>query len=228
MNTMKFLLIATFGLLILALAGSFGLMQQGEPDRSDEITQLKKDYQRLTSELAELRSTPHSTNHHSAAPLSSSQPTISYTSPDQPHPLTPTTPIEIEQETEIQALKDKIKQLAAVAEANTAQTDTADPTLRREERKQIDRIQFIKNALLKAVVVEWNTDGNFAVIEIKELDLVTQGSVLTVRRGDGVIGRLEVQYIADAKNAIANPVKGSFPEGSGVEVGDELIEPPVY
>ena len=223
---MKLLLIATFGLLVLALVGSFGLMRQGEPDRADQIAQLKKDYHRLTSELAELRSTPHSSPGYTT-PLSNPTPTTPFTSPNLPS-LTPALASETAQETEIQALKEKVKQLTAVAEANTAQTGPADPTLRREERKQIDRIQFIKNALLKAVVVEWNTDGNFAVIEIKELDLVTQGSVLTVRRGDGVIGRLEVQYIADAKNAIANPVKGSFPEGSGVEVGDELIEPPVY
>jgi len=209
MNTMKILLGATFGLLLIALTYSFAATKDGGTHAS-EIAQLREDNQRLRKGLEELRNTP-----------SNSYPTATYQA-TLPQPT-----VEPAQQEKIIMLQEQVKQLKAIAEEKTTSPEE-DRTLLREERKQIERIQFIKNALLKAVVIEWNPDGQFAVIEIKKLDLVNPGSVLTVRRGDGVLGRLEVQYIADGKNAIANPVLGSFPEGSNVEVGDELIEPPIY
>lgn len=209
MNTMKLLLGATFGLLVIALAYSFSIMGNGGSHTS-EIAKLQEDSKRISQALEELRSTAHS----------------SFTAPAYQPPATQPVLQPAEQE-EITQLKAQVEQLKAIAEENTA-TPEEDRALAREERKQIERINFIKNALLKATVSEWSSDGNFAVIEIKQLNLVQPGSLLTVRRGDGVLGRLEVQYIADGKNAIANPIQGSFPKGSSLEVGDELIEPPVY
>ena len=96
------------------------------------------------------------------------------------------------------------------------------------DRKNRVRASTIKAALLQARVVQWADDG-FAVIEVHRDDLQV-GTILAIRRQTGIYGQLVVDKLyPEEGQAIANPVKGTFPTGGepDVQPGDDLIIPPL-
>ena len=103
----------------------------------------------------------------------------------------------------------------------------SNPTIK-ADRKNRARASTIKAALLQARVVKWADDG-FAVIRVHRDDLQV-GTILAIRRQTGIYGQLVVDKLyPEEGQAIANPVKGTFPTGGkpDVQPGDDLIIPPL-
>jgi|AntRauTorckE6833_2_1112554.scaffolds.fasta_scaffold17173_2 Skp family chaperone for outer membrane proteins len=213
---MTVLLGATFALLLAAVVLSFQNMNQGVANASPEelkrlqgqIDELKIEQERMKIER-ELQK----------APLS-----------DEPSA------------TEVEEMKAdlaaKEAEIAALAEEKSeaekkAQTyrDEAGFIGQRELEKHDDeqrRARLIYNALLIGRIKEYVADpdfGGFTTIDVVLPDQVKVGSVLAIRRNNGILGQVKITDVSP-DGAIGNPLPG-FGEGAP-QVGDELIIPPQF
>ena len=91
----------------------------------------------------------------------------------------------------------------------------------------------VRNQWLQAKVIEWVPrkpdlqTGGFAIIELHRA--MPPGTILAIRKGGSIYGRLKVDHVyADKNQASANPVPGTFTDGKNpdIKAGDELILPP--
>jgi hypothetical protein len=100
-----------------------------------------------------------------------------------------------------------------------------------ESRDRVQRrARQISEALVAAVVLEAASDefGEFIVLQVKMPENAKTGSVLGIRRNDGIIGQLRVTD-SNPDGAVATPVVGTFFGGPiDVKPGDELIVPPQF
>jgi hypothetical protein len=231
MNTMKILLGATIALLVAGLVYSWSAQTAGR--RNAAPTELAKQQQTLAEirleiervkaerELSELRQGAGSAGGATAPTPSASE--------------------EANRISEMEALLRKTEEEKA-ALANDKEKAERNAQVARDEAGQVgqraiesrDRVQRrarqISEALVAAVVIEAASDefGAFIVLQVKMPENSKVGSVLGVRRNDGIIGQLRITD-SSPEGAIATPVVGTFFGGPiDVKQGDELIVPPQF
>ncbi|MGJ8675951.1 MAG: hypothetical protein ACSHX0_00395 [Akkermansiaceae bacterium] len=209
MNITQILLSSTAVMLLVAIILSYGDMRSGvaEEGRKQSASQLIEENARLQAELDRLRS-------GMVAPAAQIEipPTMSE------ERLT-----EIEKQNDLlkqQLVAEEDKRKQAEAEA-MALTERQSGKINKEER----RARMIAMAMVMAQVSEVAEQDGISVIvlDVKMPDQVQMNTQLAIRRGNGIIGRVEVSNIVDG-NVFADPLPGTFPGGSiDVKVGDELI-----
>jgi hypothetical protein len=224
MDTLKILLAATVALLVGALAVALNKGGAGKDGEKSEYAEIKLEIEKLRMErenleaqrkLEELRSASVKA---AATPSPAAAPSINE-----------------------QAALEKIAQL----EAEKAAADTAAAKAERKaetyseeaafvggqvlERRdnELRRARLIKDAMRMATVAEWVEEGEFggfATVQILERDNVQVGTVLSVRRNTGILGKIKIESIS-MEGVIANPVT-AFP-GPKPQAGDDLIIDPM-
>lgn len=226
MDTMKLLLGATVALLLGALAMSWQGLKQGEKNASPEevariqreVAEMKLDQERLKLEL-ERQNLRHGT------------------APVQAVPVTPAPVIQDDLEAQLAAKEAELAKVQtdkSKAERDVkTYRDEAGIIAQRELEKsdaELKRARLISQALLVGRIHEYVEDpktGGIAVIEIampQQVD-VKVGTVLAIRRNNGVLGQLKVTSV-EPEGAIASPVTAF--EITKPQPGDELIIPPQY
>lgn len=215
MNVTQILLGSTAAMLLAALILSYGAMRGGEAEdgRKHSASELMQENARLQAEIDRLRR---------GQPMAGAVPQI-----EPPESMSQTKLREIEGQNallqeQLAAEKEKKEQ----AEAETlAMTQRQSGRLNKEER----RARLIAQAMLMAQVKEIaDEDGIYVIVlDVKVHQSVRLDTELAVRRGTGIIGRLKVSTMVDG-NVFADPLPGTFPGGKiDVNVGDELIIPPL-
>ena len=146
----------------------------------------------------------------------------------------------------VEELRAEMAELRCAHEAELAKVERENELLKEEAKqgliskpmieaakKQKARASTVKQAWIQAKVIEWVAQqpdqeaGGFAIIELHRD--VQPGTILAIRRQTGIYGRLEVDHVYPGKKqASANPVRGTFPDGTTpvIKPGDELILPP--
>jgi hypothetical protein len=226
MDTMKLLLGATVALLLGALAMSWQGLKQGEKNASPEevariqreVAEMKLDQERLKLELER-------------------QNLRNGTAPVQAVPVTPAPVIQNDLEAQLAAKEAELAKVQtdkSKAERDVkTYRDEAGIIAQRELEKsdaELKRARLISQALLVGRIHEYVEDpktGGIAVIEIampQQVD-VKVGTVLAIRRNNGVLGQLKVTSV-EPEGAIASPVTAF--EITKPQPGDELIIPPQY
>jgi cell division protein FtsB len=248
MNMITVLLGATGLLLVVAVALSFGAMNN-HTDKAEvarlkaEIAALQVQEQQLAAPGALLTLHPTPLALAPAAPVgldSSGSPAPNPAPFAVPPNNDDVPPIGDEAaiaklEQEIRDADQKFAELALKTEGvelenkvlKQEQDLISNPTIK-ADRKNRARASTIRAALLQARVVQWAEDG-FAVIDVHRDDLQV-GTILAIRRQTGIYGQLVVDKLyPEEGQAIANPVKGTFPTGGkpDVQPGDDLIIPPL-
>lgn len=215
MNITHILLGSTAAILIAALFLSYSAMKNGEAENGRRVSAeaLMEDNIRLQAEIARLRSGQ------------------GYRSP-QPNPTPEAVPEEKLNELEQQnrLLREQLE--TAQQKAQQAEEEAIALTEREAGKQNSEkrRANLIQQATLMAQVKEVAEDQGIHVIvlDVKMRDYVPEGLELGIRRGTGIIGRLQVSRIDIDGNYFADPLPGSFPGGAiDVSVGDELIVPPL-
>jgi hypothetical protein len=230
MNTMKILLGATIALLVAGLVFSWNAKDKGRENAPPDqlaatkliVEELRAERERLRAEreLIELRQQQGSASTQGSAPTATE---------------------EAARIAEMEELLRKTEAEKAALETDKQKAER-DAQVARDEAGQIgqraiesrDRLQRrarqISEALVAAVVIESAKDefGEFIVLDVKMPENARIGSVLGIRRNDGIIGQLRVTD-SSPEGAIATPVVGTF-FGDPVEVrkGDQLIVPPQF
>ena len=215
MNITQILLGSTAAILLAALILSYNAMKGGvaEDGRRQSARELIEQNERLQAEILRLR-----TGHGYAGAGSQVQ---------MPASMSAEKLSELEEQNRL--LKEQVgaeqkKREQAQAEAQ-ALTERQSGKLNKEQR----RAKLISMAMLMAQVSEVAQDEGIyvVVIDVKMREQVHDGTELAIRRGTGIIGRLKVSR-DDSGNYFADPIPGSFPGGEiDVQVGDELIIPPL-
>ena len=216
MNITQILLGSTGAMLLAALILSWGAMkgEELEDGRRVSAKDLMQENARLQAEIDRLRT---------GQPIAGAVSKV-----DVPDAMSKTKLREIEERNAalaVQLAEEKKKRELAEEEAS-ALTQREAGKLNKEQR----RAKMIGMAMLQAQVKEIGMrEGK---IEIVVIDVMRPQSVrvkteLAIRRGTGIIGRLEVSNIDLEGNVIAVPLPGTFPGGKmEINVGDELIIPP--
>jgi hypothetical protein len=219
MDTLKILLAATVALLVGALAVALNKGGNGKEAESAEIAGIKLEIEKLRMERENLEAQRRLQTLQEAnakAPAAPAAPAIND-----------------------QAIAEKIAELEAknaALEASTAKAERKAETADQEaafvggqmlERRdnELRRARLISQATPMARVALWQADQGFAVVEVLEQDSVQEGTVLSVRRKTGILGKLKIDSIT-IEGAIANPVT-TFPNGIQPEPGDDLIMDPM-
>lgn len=215
MNITHILLGSTAAILIAALILSYSAMKNGEAEDGRRVSAeaLMEDNIRLQAEIVRLRS---------------GQEYGSATQPIQTPEVVPEEKLtELEKQNRLLS-----EQLEAEQKKRAQAEEEAMALAEREAGKQNAekrRANLIQKATLMAQIKEVAEDQGIHVIvlDVKMRDHVREGQELGIRRGTGIIGRLQVSRIDIDGNYFADPLPGSFPGGSiDVNIGDELIVPP--
>ena len=216
MNITHILLGSTAAILIAALLLSYSAMKNGEAEDGRRVSAeaLMEENIRLQAEIARLR------NGQDYGPAAQVAQTLEVVPEEK---LT-----ELEQQNRL-----LIEQLEAEQKKRQQAEEETMALVEREAGKQDSekrRAKLIQKATLMAQVKEVAQDQGIYVIvlDVKMRDHVREGQELGIRKGSGIIGRLQVSRIDIDGNYFADPLPGSFPGGSiDVKVGDELIVPPL-
>lgn len=217
MNITQILLGSTAAMLLVALILSFSAMKSGEAEdgREQTATELMEENARLQAEIERLRS-----GRAIAGPAAAVE---------APNGMS---------EKELDAIKENNRLLteqleAAKKEKELAEQEAAAITERQAGKhdKEGRRARLISQAMLMAQVKEVAKDEesgiHVIVLDVKMREQVRVGTELAIRRGTGIIGRLNVSSESDG-NVFADPLPGTFPSGEiDVKTGDELIIPPM-
>lgn len=217
MDSMKILLSVTVALLIGALVLSWQGKNRGVANASND--ELK----RISMQLSELRK-----DNERLASMNRSQ-----VAPPAPRPQAP--PQVAEDPTEVERLKLQLAELEAdkrkaERDAQVAEKEALTIAQRDVEKNdtELRRSRLISQAMLIAKVREYIDDpaaGGFVTLDVVDTANVQPGTVLAIRRNNGILGQLKISDVT-AEGAIANPMPGF-----GVnkpQPGDELIIPPAY
>jgi hypothetical protein len=223
MNMMSVLLGATGVLLVAALALSFGSLNTGlgKDSTKDEIALLRAEVQAIRQQEDTLQALRQGK-------------TIAPTSPVTTFVLPSHT---AEDDAILAAQNDALKEQIESLEEQVADSEKKADVYRDEagfigqtilENNNSDqrRARLVREALLIATVTEWAEAEGFAVITIQRPDLVQEGSILGIRRNNGVLGQVQISQIYEGGQATADP--HLFPGGLiDIQPGDELIVPPL-
>ncbi len=218
-NTLTILLGATFALLLAAVVLSFQGMKEGVRNApQDEMSRLQTQLDQLRIQQDNLALENQRRQLYS-----------------NPVPQT-AGPSEIERmKAELAAKEAEMARLAA----EKADAEKKADTYRDEagfiggrelgkKDEELRRTTLIHNALLVGRLSEYVNDpelGGFATIEVIMPELVQAGTILDIRRNNGILGKLKISEVT-AEGAIASPMSGF----GKVEpkAGDELILPPQF
>lgn len=227
MDTLKILLAATVALLVGALAVALNKGGSGKDEDKTEYAEIKLEIEKLRLERENLEQQRRlqmlqdaTLRTREAAPSPPPIPTM--TAANDEAAMAKIQELEA-QNAALEAGKAKAEHKADVADKEAAFVGGA--MLERHDKTERRRRQ-IANAMLMATVKEWAEDPNsgaFAIIDVVERDKVQQGTQLSVRRKDGILGKLRVDSVT-VEGVIANAVT-AFP-GPKPEPGDDLILDP--
>ncbi len=224
MDTLKILLAATVALLVGALAVALNKNSSGKDGDKTELAQIQLEIEKLRMERENLEQQRQLQTLRDATRV----------------PVAP--PVAAAPAINDQAAMDKIRELEAAnaaLEASNAKNERKVDVLDKEAAymsgagaailsghdKSERRIRQVANAMLMASVKEWHDDelGGFAVVNIVENDKVQVGTVLSVRRNSGILGKIRIESIT-GEGVVASAATG-FP-GPKPEAGDDLILDP--
>jgi hypothetical protein len=211
MDTIKILLGMTVALLVGALAMSWKNFRQ------DVRATPKKEMAELQRQIAEIDQQQKQLQEERER-LMGGQPLTPKASPSQAVPATPVPEVSPQDVPETGAVfGDDLQPQQAIPETPDK------PAMASPE----DRAKAIAVAPVVAKIKEWVEDpnlGTFVTIQVMDAAAVKAETVLCVRRGTGILGRLKVSEV-DGGEALANPsaVFGDVKP----KVGDELIVEPV-
>ena len=217
MNITHILLGSTAAMLIAALILSYSAMKGGEAedDRRTSAKALMEENFRLQAEISRMR-----TNQAYAGSQQAASP---------PQNMSVEKLGELEEQNIL--LREQVAAEKKKREQAEAETEVMTEREAGKQNKEQRRAKLISIATLMAQVSEVAQDQGIYVIvlDVKLANQVREGTELAIRRGTGIIGRLVVSRIDIDDNFFADPLPGSFPGGKiDVEVGDELIVPPVW
>ncbi len=221
MNTTNILLATTSLLVLAAFFLSFGKFSRdsGSNDASVERQQVEAEIARLESEREALRLSAYRT-----APTPYPISPVAVPEPVAPEPAQS----EISEETAAQ-LEETRQQLEEANRKNEV-LEKETSMIHKRETAEAQRTEKAENrvriALLMGTVDSVNTEYGFLTFGAKNGLNFTTGQELGIRRGSGILGRIEVssvqgdQYSANIK---PNAYAGGLPQ---VRIGDELIRLP--
>ncbi len=152
--------------------------------------------------------------------------------------------VEVEDEAEADAVAEQLAEMKAMMERQKLayerdmlrmREDLAKTEVERDaervERERIEiqlrqRVAQIRTASKLTTIIEVFPDQGFVVIGAGESKNVSVGQRFRVRRGDKVVGQVEITSV-DYENAVADPVPGTLIRDSGdaswLLVGDDII-----
>lgn len=215
MDTLKILLGATVALLLGALAVSVKTMRSGvETAPAEDVSQMRQQLREIELEMERLKMEKERLALQEAA-----------NTPLLNEPVTRGEAKEKVSELEARMLQLEAEAEEAKLEAEVAEKEAGFLTERYTEdrNKSERRARVIREAMKIAVIREWVDDpnfGGFAVLEINSPENVQSGSILAIRRNDGILGKLRVGEIT-IEGAVANPTT-AFGDVKP-QPGDELI-----
>lgn len=219
MNITQILLGTTAALLLAALVFSYTSMQDGVQQNKLSLSakELMEENKRLEAELIRMRT--------GRAPAVAAQPIEA--------------PKNVDNE-RMRALEEQNKLLKEkMADEEKRRKQAEEETLAMNERhaekydKESRRARLIEQAMIMAQIKEVareKEDGpiQLIVLEARSEQGVRVGTELAIRRGTGIVGRVQVSNIDISGNIFADPLPGTFPGGDmDLKVGDELIVPPL-
>ena len=226
---MKLLLGATVALLLGALAMSWQGLKQGEKNAPpEEVARIQREIAEIKLEHERLKLEVERQNlHNGSATVQAAPVAVAPVPAVDPDVLE--TQLAAKEAELAKVQKDKTK---AERDMKTYR-DEAGIIAQRELEKndtELKRGRLIAQALLVGRVHEYVEDpktGGIAVIEIATPQQVEvkAGTVLAIRRNNGLLGQLKVTCV-EPEGAIASPVTAF--ESVKPQPGDELIVPPQY
>ncbi|MFT4176401.1 MAG: hypothetical protein QM627_07060 [Luteolibacter sp.] len=217
---MKLLLGATVAVLFGALCWSFVDMKNKEKHASpDELTRLKRQVDELRLEQKRIEDEKRLQQVRAATPVA-------------PPPSATDAQLEAMRE-ELARKEEDLRKLneeksKAERDASTYRDEAGFVGQRALESSDANlrRGRLIHDALLIARVREYAEDpnfGSFVTIDVIMPENVQVGTILAIRRNNGILGQLKVSDVTP-EGAIANPMPG-FGQVKP-QAGDELILPP--
>ncbi len=209
MDTMKVLLGATIGLLVALVVLAFTNLDE---DRSAELEKLRL-------ENAQLK----------AAPPAVVVPTVSVAAPSVAVKVPADTQKELDRlKAELEVANEQVRRRAEVEAAALAEEQelaavevTSDVPAKMEKRALA-----VKNALLLGTVSSYNEDFNIVSFTVQREDVMNRDMVIGIRRNTGIVGRIKITDL-ETGNGIGEAIVGTFLGGLDIQVGDQLIIPPL-
>ncbi len=209
MDTMKVLLGATIGLLVAFVVLAFTNLDK---ERSAELEELRL-------QNAQLKAAP--------AVVVQPLPTVA---PQAAAKVPAETQKELDRlKAELQAANDEALRRAEAAAKLAAESQAPDPVLDEPTTlpaKMEKRALAVQNALLLGTVSSYNEDFNLVSFSITREGMIDRGMTIGIRRNTGIVGRIKVTDL-EAGSGIGEAVIGTFLGGLDIQVGDELIIPPL-
>ncbi|MDA7876855.1 hypothetical protein N9A89_02175 [Akkermansiaceae bacterium] len=221
MNTTNILLVTTSLLVLVAFTLSFGKFSRdsGSSDASAERQQLDAEIARLESEREALR-------------LSA------YRTPPAPYPISPAAvpepaapePVqsEISEETaaDLEIVRSQLEEANRKNEVLEKETSMIHKRETEEAQRTEEAEKRVRIAPLMGTIDSVNTEYGFLTFSAKNGRSFQQGQELGIRRGSGILGRVEVSSVQGdeySANIKPNAYAGGLPP---VRIGDELIRLP--
>lgn len=204
-------------MLLVALFLSYSSMKDGEVEdgRIQSAVELRDENARLRAEIDRLR-----TGGTIAAPV----PTV-----EKPDSMSESKLREIEKQNRL--LNEQLEAMKKKTELAEEEAEALSERALDKRDNETRRARLISQAMIMAQVKEVAIDpnaGHVILIDIKMHEQVRIGTTLAIRRGTGIIGRLQVSSESEG-HYFADPVTGTFLSGEiDVKVGDELIVPPAF
>ncbi|MFT3990879.1 MAG: hypothetical protein QM680_05660 [Luteolibacter sp.] len=220
MDTMKLLLGATVAVLFGALCWSFVDMKHKEKEASpDELSRLKKQIDEFRVEQERIQFEKQLQQVRSAAPVQ--------TAPAASDAELEAMKAELaEKEADLKKLADEKSKVERDASTYRDEAGLVGQRALESSDTSLRRGRLIHDALLIARVREYAEDpavGSFVTLEIIMPENVQVGTILAIRRNNGILGQLKVSDVTP-EGAIANLLPG-FGQVKP-QAGDELILPP--
>lgn len=217
MNITQILLGSTAAMLLIALVLSYSSMKDGEVEdgRIHSAVELREENARLQAEIDRLRS-----GRTIAAPV-----------PDVEKPDTMSEEKLKAIEAQNRLLSEQLENIKKEKDLVEKEAEALNERSLGKRDKEARRARLISQAMLMAQVKEVAKDPEsgiqIIVIDVKMHEQVRIGTELAIRRGTGIVGRLQVSSESEG-NYFADPLPGTFPSGEiDVKEGDELIFPPL-
>jgi hypothetical protein len=229
MNTTNILLGMTCILLVVGFALSFGdLTQSRSSDASkEEVAELRSELERIDAEdrafeLSRLRAI--STPYVEPAPII--EPSLEPVAEADPAPISPDMEAIIKsQQEKIDALENENADLAD--ENTTLETENEEIFEEKKENQDEQRMAAfrIKNALTMGTVTSASKANALVIFTPSASASFQPGRILAVRRNTGIIGKIEIDRLADSGEYVATMrPHGYSPDGyPDIQPGDTII-----
>lgn len=234
MNTTNILLAMTCILLVVGFALSFGGLTQSRNSEAskEEIAKLRAELETMDAEdrafqLTRLRaiSPPPAPTPIAPAPAPVT-PTPEPVAKAEPAPISPDMEAIIKsQQDKIDALENENADLAV--ENITLETENEEVFEEKKENQDEQRMAAfrVKNALTMGTVTSANKSNALVIFTPSGSANFQPGRILAVRRNTGIIGRIEINRLADSGEYVATMrPHGYSPDGyPDIQPGDTII-----